>query len=96
MGILHTKINSRITCLKQEYQNNKDVIARLEYVSFGDRFGWNLVYFYNSTGLNFSIEHPIQTIANIETKDKYDGVKYFGAKLSKKINLLILIILVLE
>jgi hypothetical protein len=25
MGILHTKINSRITCLKQEYQNNKDV-----------------------------------------------------------------------
>ena len=25
MGILHTKINNRITCLKQEYQNNKDV-----------------------------------------------------------------------
>jgi hypothetical protein len=25
MGILHTKINNRITCIKQEYQNNKDV-----------------------------------------------------------------------
>ena len=25
MGILHTKINNRITYLKQEFQNNKDV-----------------------------------------------------------------------
>lgn len=25
MGILHTKINNKITCLKQEYQNNKNV-----------------------------------------------------------------------
>ena len=51
-----------------KYQNNKDIIARLEYIPTGDRSGWNMVYFYNSNQLNFSLEHPIQTVANIETE----------------------------
>ena len=51
-----------------KYQGNNDVIARLEYIASGDRSGWNLVYFYNSTALGFSVNNPIQTVANIETE----------------------------
>ena len=51
-----------------KYQNTNDIIARLEYIATGDRQGWNMVYFYNSNELNFSINNPIQTVANIETE----------------------------
>lgn len=51
-----------------KYQSSQDIIARLEYIPTGDRAGWNMVYFYNSNQLNFSIDNPIQTVANIETE----------------------------
>lgn len=48
--------------------NTYDVIARLEYISTGTRAGWNMVYFYNDRGLNFSTSNPIEALPNIETE----------------------------
>lgn len=48
--------------------STRDIIVRLEYISTGTFTGWNMIYFYKNRGLNFSLDNPIEALANIETE----------------------------